>query len=81
MNVTRDGPVDHVVTIMCKTVEGTAKSLDDFKPIKDFLLTFGIGVGQRSLNVTILDDGSPQPDQTFYIVLYNMQGIFSLIKF
>ncbi len=71
----RDGPLDHVTRIQYRTVDGTAQESDrDYVTIIEDTLTLGVDQAEATIEVKVLDDGQPEPDEVFYIELYGAEG-------
>lgn len=77
--VIRDGPVDKTCTVKYKTVDGAAKAAElDYIPIPETLMVFQPGQREASFNVTALDDDLPEPNEAFYVDLYNVSCTYSI---
>ncbi len=75
LTVVRDGPVDTVVTVKYKILDGTAKHVArDFMSFTSRTLQFDQGVREMSFNITIFEDDVPEPNEVFYVELYAPTG-------
>lgn len=73
VNITRDGPIDRTLTIRCTTINGTAFADRDFSPF-DFQLIFSAGERSREVNISTVDSRTPQPDESFYVIISDISG-------
>lgn len=74
--VLRNGSVDGACTVQYATVDGKASGEEgDFAPVeKGETLVFEVGSREQSISVHVKDDGIPETDEPFYIVLFNSTG-------
>eukprot|EP00913_Durusdinium_trenchii_P008430 g7916.t1 len=66
--VTRSGLLDCMATVGYRTKDGTATSVEDFKPTEG-KLSFNPGEEQKSFEVEIVDDDRCEDQEEFYIEL------------
>uniref|UniRef100_A0A8C2V3T1 Adhesion G-protein coupled receptor V1 n=1 Tax=Chinchilla lanigera TaxID=34839 RepID=A0A8C2V3T1_CHILA len=81
--VLRNGSVDVTCTVQYATVDGKATAGEgDFVPTeKGETLVFGVGSRAQSLSVYVNEDGIPETDEPFYIVLFNSTGDTVVYKY
>ncbi|XP_028615942.1 adhesion G-protein coupled receptor V1 [Grammomys surdaster] len=74
--VFRNGSVDVACTVQYATVDGKASGGEgDFVPVeKGETLVFEVGSREQSVSVYVNDDGIPETDEPFYIILFNSTG-------
>ncbi|KAL1783722.1 G-protein coupled receptor 98 [Sigmodon hispidus] len=74
--VHRNGSVDVACTVQYATMDGHASGREgDFVPVeKGETLVFAIGSREQSVSVYVNDDGIPETDEPFYIILFNSTG-------
>ncbi|XP_021064109.1 adhesion G-protein coupled receptor V1 [Mus pahari] len=74
--VLRNGSVDVACTVQYATVDGKASGEEgDFVPVeKGETLVFEVGSREQSISVYVSDDGVPETDEPFYIILFNSTG-------
>ena len=65
-------PVDVAITVDASTIDGTATSPDDYQGISGQTLTFGPGVTQVPLNITVFNDIFTESPETFDVILDNL---------
>ena len=58
------------ITFGIRTVESTAKSGNDFKPL-DEAITMDKRETERTIEIQIIDDNQWEPDLDFYVELYD----------
>ncbi len=61
------------VSVDFATVDGTATGANDYSP-NDGTLIFAIGETEQTITVVILNDVIDEPDESFSVVIYNVQG-------
>lgn len=78
--VLRNGSVDVTCTVQYATVDGKASGGEgDFVPVeKGETLVFEVGRREQSVSVYVNDDGIPETDEPFYIILFNSTGKYML---
>ena len=75
VTVERGGRIDREVSVRYRTLDGSATEAGrDYVIIPDGQLVFTPGLTQHVVSVTILQDQVPEPDETFYLELYDEQG-------
>lgn len=73
--VARNGSADFVAKVKYRTVDDTATEGDrDFVAIFGGEIIFNIGQTEAAIFVTVLDDNVPEPDEIFYIELFDAEG-------
>uniref|UniRef100_A0A096MK89 Adhesion G-protein coupled receptor V1 n=1 Tax=Rattus norvegicus TaxID=10116 RepID=A0A096MK89_RAT len=74
--VLRNGSVDAACTVQYATVDGKASGGEgDFVPVeKGETLVFEVGSREQSVSVSVNEDGVPETDEPFYIILFNSTG-------
>uniref|UniRef100_A0A287D5V5 Adhesion G-protein coupled receptor V1 n=1 Tax=Ictidomys tridecemlineatus TaxID=43179 RepID=A0A287D5V5_ICTTR len=74
--VLRNGSADVICTVQYATVDGKATAKEgDFVPAeKEETLIFEVGSREQSLSVYVNEDGIPETDEAFYIILFNSTG-------
>ncbi|XP_035296369.1 adhesion G-protein coupled receptor V1 isoform X3 [Cricetulus griseus] len=74
--VLRNGSVDVACTVQYATMDGEASGREgDFVPVeKGETLVFEVGSREQSVSVYVNDDGIPETDEAFYIILFNSTG-------
>lgn len=74
--VLRNGSVDAACTVQYATVDGKAAGgQGDFVPVeKGETLVFEVGSREQSVSVSVNEDGIPETDEPFYIILFNSTG-------
>ncbi|XP_036063369.1 adhesion G-protein coupled receptor V1 [Onychomys torridus] len=74
--VLRNGSVDVTCTVQYATMDGEASGREgDFVPVeKGETLVFEVGSREQSVSVYVNDDGIPETDEPFYIILFNSTG-------
>ncbi|XP_036081242.1 adhesion G-protein coupled receptor V1 isoform X3 [Rousettus aegyptiacus] len=74
--VLRNGSVDTACTVQYATVDGKATAREgDFVPVeKGETLVFAVGSREQRVSVFINEDGIPETDEPFYIILFNSTG-------
>ena len=71
----RDGAADYVATVMYHTVDGTATEASrDYVDIMKTPLVFDIGEREKTVQVSTLEDTTPETDENFYLELFNAEG-------
>ena len=65
-------PVDVAITVDASTIDGTATSPNDYQGISGQTLTFGPGVTQVPLNITVFNDIFTESPETFEVILDNL---------
>uniref|UniRef100_A0A672JI01 Adhesion G-protein coupled receptor V1 n=1 Tax=Salarias fasciatus TaxID=181472 RepID=A0A672JI01_SALFA len=74
LTVLRAGRADFVATVMYRVDYGDASPEDLAALSNDTLLVYEVGEFMKNISVTVADDGIPETDEPFYIVLYNATG-------
>ncbi|ELW52331.1 G-protein coupled receptor 98 [Tupaia chinensis] len=74
--VVRNGSVDVTCTVQYATMDGKATAREgDFVPVeKGETLVFEVGGTEQRLSVFVHEDGIPETDEPFYIILFNSTG-------
>ncbi|XP_069912554.1 adhesion G-protein coupled receptor V1 [Oryctolagus cuniculus] len=74
--VIRNGSLDDTCTVQYATMDGKATAREgDFVPVeKGEALVFEAGSRERSLSVFVHEDGVPETEESFYVVLFNSTG-------
>ncbi|XP_008578647.1 PREDICTED: G-protein coupled receptor 98, partial [Galeopterus variegatus] len=74
--VLRNGSVDFTCTVQYATMDGKATAREgDFVPVeKGEMLVFEVGSREQNLSVFVNEDGIPETDEPFYIILFNSTG-------
>ncbi|KAL2779432.1 adhesion G-protein coupled receptor V1 precursor [Daubentonia madagascariensis] len=74
--VLRNGSVDVTCTVQYATLDGKATAREgDFVPVKKGeTLVFEVGSREQSISVFVNEDGIPETDEPFYIILFNSTG-------
>ncbi|XP_069348971.1 adhesion G-protein coupled receptor V1 [Eulemur rufifrons] len=74
--VLRNGSVDVTCTVQYATLDGKATAGDgDFVPVeKGETLIFEVGSREKSISVFVNEDGIPETEEPFYIILFNSTG-------
>ncbi|PNI73010.1 ADGRV1 isoform 12 [Pan troglodytes] len=74
--VLRNGSVDVTCMVQYATKDGKATARErDFIPVeKGETLIFEVGSRQQSISVFVNEDGIPETDEPFYIILFNSTG-------
>jgi hypothetical protein len=72
--VTLSSAVAHPVSVAWETASGTALAGQDFA-WSSGTVTFPPGVTSRTVTVTIVGDGTPEPDESFRVVLGGTAGV------
>jgi G-protein coupled receptor 98 len=74
--VLRNGSVDITCTVQYATVDAKASAKEgDFVPAaKGETIVFEVGSTEQSLSVYINEDGIPETEEHFYIMLFNSTG-------
>lgn len=74
--VLRNGSIDVACTVQYATMDGKASGGEgDFIPVeKGETLVFEVGSREQSISVYVNDDGIPETDEPFYIILFNSTG-------
>lgn len=74
--VLRNGSVDIACTVQYATVDGKATAREgDFVPVeKGETLVCAVGSREQRVSVFINEDGIPETDEPFYIILFNSTG-------
>uniref|UniRef100_A0A2K6F8J3 Adhesion G-protein coupled receptor V1 n=1 Tax=Propithecus coquereli TaxID=379532 RepID=A0A2K6F8J3_PROCO len=77
--VLRNGSVDVTCTVQYATLDGKATARDgDFVPVeKGETLVFEVGSREKSVSVFVIEDGIPETDEPFYIILFNSTGKYT----
>ncbi|MEJ2618963.1 MAG: Calx-beta domain-containing protein [Candidatus Thiodiazotropha sp.] len=70
VNVIRQGNLDIAATVEYKTLNGSAREGEDFRPIAG-TLTFARGVSRQSLTVDIINDTLYERESSFTLILSN----------
>ncbi|KAK7507405.1 hypothetical protein BaRGS_00001340 [Batillaria attramentaria] len=70
LGIRRYGNMDREISVGVETIDGTAESGEDYKPIKQ-LVTFGPNESLKDIFVEIVDDDIWEPDEFFYVKLYH----------
>ena len=71
--VTMSETSERVVTVAYATSNGTARAGQDYTRTSD-TLTIARGATSGTISVPVLDDGVPEPDETFYLNLSSPDG-------
>lgn len=77
--VLRIGRADFVATVMYRVEYGEASPGDITLLSNDSLLVFDVGEWMKNISVVLEDDNIPEPDEPFYMVLYNATGEFPVM--
>ncbi|KAM6148616.1 adhesion G-protein coupled receptor V1 [Erethizon dorsatum] len=74
--VLRNGSVDVTCSVQYATMDGKATAREgDFVPTeKGETLVFDVGSREQSVSVYVNEDGIPEADEPFYIILFNSTG-------
>ncbi|XP_039111424.1 adhesion G-protein coupled receptor V1 [Hyaena hyaena] len=74
--VLRNGSVDVACTVQYATMDGKATAREgDFVPVeKGEVLVFAVGNRKQRISVFVNEDGIPETDESFYIILFNSTG-------
>nr|XP_011757031.1 G-protein coupled receptor 98 isoform X6 [Macaca nemestrina] len=74
--VLRNGSVDVTCTVQYATMDGKATARErDFIPVeKGEMLIFEVGSREQSISIFVNEDGIPEMDESFYIILFNSTG-------
>ncbi|XP_051028356.1 adhesion G-protein coupled receptor V1 [Acomys russatus] len=81
--VLRNGSIDVACTVQYATMDGKASGGEgDFVPVeKGETLVFEAGSRAQSISVYVNDDGIPETDEPFYIILFNSTGDTVVYKY
>ena len=63
--------VTSAVSVIVNTSNGTAVAGSDYTAVVNRLVTIGVGSRSATVSVTILDDATVEPDETFTVTLTN----------
>ena len=75
LTVARAGSLGAEVRVHFRTEDGAARAADyDYVPVGDTVITFAPGQTEYTIDVVVLDDGLPETDEDFYVVLYGPEG-------
>ena len=74
LNVFRSGHLASTVKVRYATKEGTAKANSDYKPVEG-VLTFEPDTIQKVVSVEIVDDDEIEQDETFEVVLSDVEVV------
>ncbi|KAL8609364.1 hypothetical protein ACOMHN_008158 [Nucella lapillus] len=69
LGIRRYGNMEKEVKVGIETIDGTATANEDYRPVRT-LLTFKPGQGLQDLFVEIIDDDVWEPDEFFYVKLF-----------
>ncbi|XP_063151499.1 adhesion G-protein coupled receptor V1 [Candoia aspera] len=72
--VVRNDSGADVVSVLYATVNGSASAEDFMSCEKNGVLWFDVGIKEQNITMFILDDDTPESDETFYIILFNSTG-------
>ncbi|XP_058512174.1 adhesion G-protein coupled receptor V1 [Ochotona princeps] len=73
--VLRNGSLDVACTFQYVTRDGKATAGEgDFVPVEKGEALFEVGVREQYLSIFVHEDGIPETDEPFYIVLFNSSG-------
>ena len=78
VTVNRSSGRDGAVTVDYRTVTGSASAGEDYEAIAG-TLSFADGQTQQSVDITLLDDNSPEELETFGFAIDNVQGGATLL--
>ncbi len=74
LTITRDDPIDRVVKVKYRTVDGSATVEDsDYVPIVSTTVLFESGVRYYSFTVETIQDSRPETDEVFYVEVYDAE--------
>ncbi len=74
LTITRDGPLDRIVRVKYRTRDETATvQNNDYVPIFGTQVVLEEGVREFSFEVHTLPDTDPEPDEFFYVELYDAE--------
>jgi hypothetical protein len=76
--VVRDGDAKKTAKVKYRTVNGTASGGLDFVPVNGAQLTFAVGEKEKEIEIKILNDQQPEPNETFFVELYDPEGKYHL---
>ena len=75
LTVTRDGDLFLPASVSFRTVDDTASEAGrDFVPIVAGEIVMEMGEREKQITVEVMDDDVPEPEETFYVELYDAQG-------
>ena len=72
--VTLDNPVSEDVVVTVNTTNGSAEGGSDFTALTNFDITIPAGMLTATRNITLIDDSSVEPDETFSVELDAIDG-------
>lgn len=73
--VLRNGSVDVTCSVQYATLDGKATAKEgDFVPTEGETLVFDVGSREQSVSVHVNEDGIPETEEPFYIILFNSTG-------
>ena len=79
LTVVRDSPTDDEVRVKYKTADNVALAIDhDYTAILETLIIFRAQETEYSFEIEVIDDTLPETDESFYVLLYDPQGRFSV---
>ena len=74
--VTRDGSTDMSASVRYRSLDGVALLAGaDYQPVDGALLQFAPGERDKTITIQSLPDDQPEPDEQFYIELYDAKGM------
>lgn len=77
LKIKREGPGTERATIRYQTVDSSAvANSGDYVQIIARELVFEVGEMERTISVEILNDDIPEGNETFYVQIFDIQGIF-----
>lgn len=80
--VLRNGSLDEACTVQYVTRDGKATAREgDFVPVEKGEALFEVGVREQYLSIFVHEDGIPETDEPFYIVLFNSSGDWILFLY
>ncbi|KAK2144319.1 hypothetical protein LSH36_768g01003 [Paralvinella palmiformis] len=75
VTVLRSGRLEQLVTVKYHTLDGSATEAGrDYVIINEQKMVFEPGEDRKTITFTILEDDVPEPDEVFYLELYDEEG-------
>ncbi|KAM5298193.1 adhesion G-protein coupled receptor V1 [Ctenodactylus gundi] len=72
--VLRNGSVDATCSVQCATMDGKATAKEGDFVEKGETLMFEVGSREQRISVYVNEDGIPETDEPFYVILFNSTG-------
>ena len=77
--IRRNGSAELPATVKYRTVDALASAIyGDYEAVGEEVVSFAAGESNKTIMVSVLQDSAPEPDEEFYLQLYDATGLSCL---